>query len=486
MPDEAMTLEAIREELETSTGLPADAMRQAVAHAESLGPAIFEVANKAADGVYLLPRQSSLLFYGIHVLAAAQHKALYRPLLRFLMRPDDSVAGILGDATTKSLPSVVFSIFDGDAGALMDVIADSSADETVRWVLFDVLAELTARGLVPRESTCSFVARFERERLAEDGDSAWLGWQKAVLMLGIKEQAANLRAALKEGRIPEDVFEPDETEDDIRRIESNGIASDRDWRTNARPIDDPAAPLHWLRDPGLNLDPELKAALAAAGRQVPLSEIEQGWLGGFLSCRHVPDSTMPCAEFEGFLTALAIGPVAVPPSEYLPVIWGVAAGSGEGPSYDSPEQEAYATDLILRYASSIDTYFRAGRWTSPANCELEALEDWCYGFACGIGTKAENWKPLLTDRKRSELVAPILILSQAAEDPAERLAGDELVDAIESLTQSVHGIRAYWQRRRDGAASGGKAAPAAKVGRNEPCPCGSGRKFKRCCGAKAG
>ncbi|MDD3234623.1 MAG: SEC-C metal-binding domain-containing protein [Candidatus Omnitrophica bacterium] len=22
-----------------------------------------------------------------------------------------------------------------------------------------------------------------------------------------------------------------------------------------------------------------------------------------------------------------------------------------------------------------------------------------------------------------------------------------------------------------------------KVGRNEPCPCGSGKKFKKCCGA---
>ncbi len=24
---------------------------------------------------------------------------------------------------------------------------------------------------------------------------------------------------------------------------------------------------------------------------------------------------------------------------------------------------------------------------------------------------------------------------------------------------------------------------AAKVGRNDPCPCGSGKKFKKCCGA---
>ena len=25
---------------------------------------------------------------------------------------------------------------------------------------------------------------------------------------------------------------------------------------------------------------------------------------------------------------------------------------------------------------------------------------------------------------------------------------------------------------------------AAKVGRNDPCPCGSGKKYKKCCGAQ--
>ena len=33
----------------------------------------------------------------------------------------------------------------------------------------------------------------------------------------------------------------------------------------------------------------------------------------------------------------------------------------------------------------------------------------------------------------------------------------------------------------EGTASVGAAA--AKAGRNDPCPCGSGRKFKKCCGA---
>jgi preprotein translocase subunit SecA len=34
-----------------------------------------------------------------------------------------------------------------------------------------------------------------------------------------------------------------------------------------------------------------------------------------------------------------------------------------------------------------------------------------------------------------------------------------------------------------GARPGAKSGKAAKVGRNEPCPCGSGKKYKKCCGA---
>jgi preprotein translocase subunit SecA len=28
-------------------------------------------------------------------------------------------------------------------------------------------------------------------------------------------------------------------------------------------------------------------------------------------------------------------------------------------------------------------------------------------------------------------------------------------------------------------------APRPKIGRNDPCPCGSGKKYKNCCGTKA-
>ena len=30
-----------------------------------------------------------------------------------------------------------------------------------------------------------------------------------------------------------------------------------------------------------------------------------------------------------------------------------------------------------------------------------------------------------------------------------------------------------------------EARKTAKIGRNDPCPCGSGKKYKKCCGANA-
>lgn len=36
----------------------------------------------------------------------------------------------------------------------------------------------------------------------------------------------------------------------------------------------------------------------------------------------------------------------------------------------------------------------------------------------------------------------------------------------------------------DGAVFEPSAPPTEKIGRNEPCPCGSGRKYKKCCGVK--
>jgi uncharacterized protein YecA (UPF0149 family) len=61
-------------------------------------------------------------------------------------------------------------------------------------------------------------------------------------------------------------------------------------------------------------------------------------------------------------------------------------------------------------------------------------------------------------------------------------------DQLESL-MGAGAARAYWhfaEQRRAGARVSREAKTVRrtmpKVGRNESCPCGSGRKFKQCCG----
>lgn len=64
--------------------------------------------------------------------------------------------------------------------------------------------------------------------------------------------------------------------------------------------------------------------------------------------------------------------------------------------------------------------------------------------------------------------------------------------AADSLAESARQIHAYWlDQRRQGLNRGetpgimpsrGPVRAPVKVGRNEPCPCGSGKKYKHCHG----
>jgi hypothetical protein len=96
--------------LETAQRRPDAVLRQAGSRAGEIAPAVIDVVEKATDGVYLMPKQRNLLFWGIHVLAAARRTELYRPLLRLLRQcPDDDVDRLLGDATTQTIGGIAIT-----------------------------------------------------------------------------------------------------------------------------------------------------------------------------------------------------------------------------------------------------------------------------------------------------------------------------------------------------------------------------------------
>jgi hypothetical protein len=98
----------------------------------------------------------------------------------------------------------------------------------------------------------------------------------------------------------------------------------------------------------------------------------------------------------------------------------------------------------------------------------------------------------LADRPPHERVAPALAEAQPhiyaklvallAEDVKEAAMTEAVASTIIRPTQVViEAFDAALSGRRPGEAQGTVVA-AAKIGRNEPCPCGSGKKYKRCHG----
>jgi len=211
----------------------------------------------------------------------------------------------------------------------------------------------------------------------------------------------------------------------------------------------------------------------------------------------VPDSAMDVSTLEGFLTALVIGPNVAMPSAWLPWVWDFEAGEVDV-VYKSMEQAQEVMGLIMGLMNRIaDAFHHDPESFEPVFYRQAAwgAAEWCEGFLKATQLfDAESWANLwaadalkdIGDTERVRLVTPFLRLGDAEGIEITQQQGDveKFVDAI---VPSLVAIHAHWIARRSAAPAVAARLPARrdapKVGRNDPCPCGSGRKYKKCCGA---
>jgi uncharacterized protein len=107
----------------------------------------------------------------------------------------------------------------------------------------------------------------------------------------------------------------------------------------------------------------------------------------------------------------------------------------------------------------------------------------------GSNMQRDGWKALFEFKHGPEILRPIYLLG--APDVTE--AEEELVktpaqreELSKQIPASVGLIYKFWvPQRRAAEIASGKISDneIPKISRNAPCPCGSGRKFKKCCGA---
>jgi uncharacterized protein len=101
---------------------------------------------------------------------------------------------------------------------------------------------------------------------------------------------------------------------------------------------------------------------------------------------------------------------------------------------------------------------------------------------------------LFADEKYGGPLVPILALAYEHDPDPEMRPYKDNIDAelrdklILGISGAVTAIYRYFAplRRRMAAGRGAESRPyrhpEPKIGRNDPCPCGSGKKYKHCCG----
>lgn len=210
-------------------------------------------------------------------------------------------------------------------------------------------------------------------------------------------------------------------------------------------------------------------------------------LDGFLADPVRENTTMDVATLEGFLAALAIGPETLLPSQWLPWVWDVHAGEAEAQFRDMDEANRIM-QLVMRFYNQVvrqfaddpegfePVYWRSAAWGAA---------EWCEGFLLGTNLSQEAWTPLMVGHP--DWFAPFMRLGTD-----EGLAiTDKQGDAehwMNEVTPALARLRDFWlERRRQSPARQTANKPVVrttpKIGRNAPCPCGSGRKYKQCCGS---
>jgi uncharacterized protein len=198
------------------------------------------------------------------------------------------------------------------------------------------------------------------------------------------------------------------------------------------------------------------------------------------------EDTLPLDMLQGLLCAVISAPEVVMPSRWMPAVF------GEDHVWDSADQAREITGLIMALHNDVARQLNEGEGFEFIVYEskeegIDSLEDWCEGYLLGVSLADPPWDERARGDDLQEMLLPFAVISgrlkQAALDAGDAWdpkADEELTAAMrESLADTVVANRHYWL---DMAVPESVRRPAPKVGRNEPCPCGSGKKFKNCCG----
>jgi len=221
---------------------------------------------------------------------------------------------------------------------------------------------------------------------------------------------------------------------------------------------------------------------------------------------------IPQWEFcEGFLAALVCSRRAIAPEEYWPVLLGddfkpvehmefvwrwhrrraEVAAALDAPVETLDDERTYQPEVLDTRGAVL-----ALPESERGDADIAALpayaQVWALGFMYAVETWPEDWaEPRDADAARMLDDALGLIVALTEDDPGKPSVSmfaedgppsvsDQRLDDFGAAIWAVYDLRQLWKSLGPRVEAVRKAP---EPGRNDPCPCGSGKKYKKCHGA---
>jgi uncharacterized protein len=208
---------------------------------------------------------------------------------------------------------------------------------------------------------------------------------------------------------------------------------------------------------------------------------------------------MNLEALDGFFCALAASPVFVLPSQFLPLVrfeGGVPLSADEGLDMDET-----TAALILQYYNEVIQDFAEDGSHEPILFEETgnnpSCEAWARGYLYGVEMHSSEWGPSLAGELKPWLGLLLALAGEIELSTSERaeLFSDHSSPEIVCVAFAAKAYEYFAEARASRVQEADDSrvqdtltfAPRTlirrhpKIGRNESCPCGSGRKHKRCC-----
>ena len=230
-------------------------------------------------------------------------------------------------------------------------------------------------------------------------------------------------------------------------------------------------------------------------------------LEAFLTAPERPPGTFTCRELQGFLFAVATSPELIQPSEWLPEIF-----DGGEAGYTDLREAQFILGEIMRIYNEVNAGVLEGDDVLPADCEIRTpglenldadapISQWSRGFVAGYQWLEETWDAYVPDEHSEDFGSLLLVLSFFSSPTFARSVRNEMERPKKSLPELANTMRGILPEAAAAFARLGRMMRAVvpqveaeahtprrsvKVARNALCPCGSGKKHKKCCGAPLG